>query len=49
MKTPALGAITAHVSTKGYKPENIVAYGYYGSQANGLATQKQRRRHLHHP
>lgn len=22
-----------------YKPENIVAYGYYGSQANGLATQ----------
>lgn len=39
MKTPALGAITAHVSTKGYKPENIVAYGYYGSQANGLATQ----------
>ena len=39
MKTPALGAITAHVTSKGYKPENIVAYGYYGSQANGLATQ----------
>lgn len=39
MKTPALGAITAYISTKGYAPENIVAYGYYGSQANGLATQ----------
>lgn len=39
MKTPALGAITAHVTPKGYRAENIVAYGYYGSQANGLATQ----------
>jgi hypothetical protein len=39
MKTPALGAITAHVTSKGYRAENIVAYGYYGSQANGLATQ----------
>lgn len=38
MKTPVLGAITAHVTSKGYNPENIVAYGYYGSQANGLAT-----------
>ena len=40
MKPPALEGITAHVTSKGYKPENIVAYGYYGSQANGLATPK---------
>lgn len=39
MKTPAREAITAHITSKGYNPENIVAYGYYGSQANGLATQ----------
>ena len=39
MKTPTWEAITAHVTTKGYRAENIVAYGYYGSQANGLATQ----------
>lgn len=39
MKTPNWKAITPHVTSKGYKPENIVAYGYYGSQANGLATQ----------
>lgn len=52
-KSPSWENIIKETIARGINPLSIIAYGYYGSQATGLATPSsgntfKRRGHLHH-